>query len=261
MTLVFLKNLHSSQMSLISLGLFTLWRRENAASRLLGSRCPTLSRTWLLSTNATRSRRLLLHTHSFETMSVFTALSLVFLAYFSPIVLGSALPVPCPECEAMGMEPSPVIVTKTEPCEECETKPTEVIVTKTEPCEECEHDHPTPTPTMPFVFTSTISTCRRQTSHSIYTSGSHTWVIPTCKPTTYTERPSACKNVPPSTVYESVTLAGLTTTLYGNGSTVYMTSIKSGFVTESITFTSYATGSPPATVGWRYEMSLLNRLS
>ena len=152
---------------------------------------------------------------TFASMSVITVYSLLVLLLFSPSSIASALP--CPECEE-GTPPPPVIVT--EPCDECEHQhpypPPPVIVA--EPCDECEehhhpkhpkHPHPKHPHTLPpvivtetcheceeeqqhhhhphtqKVLTSTISVCRKPT-HSItpYTSGTKTYLMSSCKPTT-----------------------------------------------------------------------------
>lgn len=221
------------------------------------------------------------------SMSVFTALCFAFLLCFSPLVRASALP--CPECEEE--MPPPVIVTKTEPCDECEEHnqqqqtPTPVIIT--EQCDECEHNHlQTPHP-VSAVFTSTISTCGRPTRSVIpYTSGSSTFYVSSCIPSTlwHTAMPSTMWYTqngtcgPQSTVFENITTVSTsisTATIYQNGtappaititgsgqvSTLTVTSFppQTGPVqfqtlvstlvsTQSITYTSYASGSPPATV-------------
>ncbi|KAK5163928.1 uncharacterized protein LTR77_010323 [Saxophila tyrrhenica] len=156
-------------------------------------------------------------------MSVFT-LSFFFLAFFSPISLASAVPdaLPCPECED-----EPPVPVQLEPCHECEHMhpPPPVYVTTTEDCDECEHNHPK---TTPFVFTSTISTCRRQTtSHSFtpYTSGSSTFFLSSCKPTTLTKtQHRACETPSPSTITAPGSIS--TKTLFGNGTAVTITSYR-----------------------------------
>ena len=81
---------------------------------------------------------------------------------------------PCPECEQGMVMPPPIIVTKTAPC--CE-------------CGECEHQ-----PTTSALLTSTTSVCKASSQSSMipYTSGSSTFYIASCTPSTlwYTPSPS-----------------------------------------------------------------------
>ena len=183
------------------------------------------------------------------SMSVFTAASFVILLLFSPLSLASALA--CPECEEEN-QPPPVVTTEpchecehphnpppviiTEPCDECEHQHTPPPVIVTETCDECEHHHPTPSPT-PEMITSTISVCRRP-SHSIfpYTSGSGTFYFSSCTPTTmwytptpstfwYTQNATGGTCLPPSTIYQNMTVPRATSiltsvstaTVYRNG--------------------------------------------
>ncbi len=187
-------------------------------------------------------------------MSVFTVFSFVFLAFFSPISLASALPdaLPCPDC--VDEPPIPVQV---EPCHECEYNhpkpPPAVIVTKTE-CEHDDCDHHTKT--KPFVFTSTISTCRRQTTshYTPYTSGSATYFISSCKPTTLTKtQHGQCEESPASTITVPGSVSVSTTTFFGNGSaiTICGTSVVTSYRNNSrpgVAVTSYAAGPAPNTV-------------
>lgn len=183
-------------------------------------------------------------------MSLVTILSLIFLALFTPASLSSAAPEPCPDCEEAA--PPPVLVTKTQDCAE----------------DEC---HQYKTVATPFVFTSTVSTCRTRKPHglSLYTSGTSTFYVPHCEPTTFThtEQGGTCKSVLPETVYESVTLPGSTSvstctvTAFANGTaalpaqTFTLTETRIGgrkveTVTkkERITLTKYANGPPNGTV-------------
>ena len=106
-------------------------------------------------------------------MSVVTMLSLVFLLFFSPFISAAAL-------EDAAMSPAEDIVTKTEPCMECEDmQPTPHPVFVTEPCDECE--------TMKMPHTKHESTCSLDEWRvHPYTSGTCTYYIPTCSPTTRT---------------------------------------------------------------------------
>lgn len=201
-------------------------------------------------------------------MSVVTAATFLFLLILSPLSLASAVPEAeaCPECEE-GYPPPPVIIT--EPCDECEHMhphtPQPVIVTET--CHECEeHHHPTPA-----VIVETISICRGPSStKSItpFTSGTHTYLISSCHPSTmwYTHNITGEDCLPPSTttsistriVYRNGTVGPVqTVTAAANASTITITKPGSAPVqfetsiattTERITETSYASGSPPATV-------------
>jgi len=152
------------------------------------------------------------------TMSFFTTFFFASLYLFSHV---AAVADPCPECEAMSMQPP--VVTKTEPCCECGEcedmmpTPAPVIVTKTEPCCECgECDE---MPSTPAVLTSTISVCGTTSHKSIlpYTSGSATFWMSSCVPSTlwWTPSPSTMwytRNVTASTCApaNTVTLPGST---------------------------------------------------
>ena len=195
-------------------------------------------------------------------MSVFTATTFLFLLIFSPLSLASALP--CPECEE-GYPPPVVIIT--EPCDECEHHPhTPPPVIVTEPCHECEEHHPTP-----HVLTETISVCRRTSptkSITPFTSGSHTYLISNCIPSTmwYTHNETAAPitsistttSISIRTVFPNNTQVGPVQTAYPNASTIYITKPGSAPVqietlistsyAPPATYTSYASGSPPATV-------------
>ena len=142
-----------------------------------------------------------------------------------------------------------------------------VIVTKTEPCHECEEEHHT----TPDVITETISVCRRpSTTKSItpFTSGTHTYLMSSCHPTTmwYTHNVTEETCLPPSTLTEYATSTATTTrVVYGNGtgaapvsfvtvpgnaSTIRLTLTKPASTVVSpttayITETSYASGKKP----------------
>ena len=195
-------------------------------------------------------------------MSVFTATTFLFLLIFSPLSLASALP--CPECEE-GYPPPVVIIT--EPCDECEQHPhTPPPVIVTEPCHECEEHHPTP-----HVLTETISVCRRTSptkSITPFTSGSHTYLISSCIPSTmwFTHNETAAPitsistttSISIRTMFPNNTQVGPVQTAYPNASTIYITKPGSAPVqietlistsyAPPVTYTSYASGSPPATV-------------
>jgi len=208
-------------------------------------------------------------------MSVLTtALSLAFLLFNSRFTNASALA--CPDCEDEA--PPPVFITTTEPCpheEGCHHnhKPTPPPVIVTEPCHEgC--DLPKPPPHTPHVFVSTIATCRKPTRSIIpYTSGSQTFLVSSCAPSTlwYTPTPStlwytqnaSCDSYPaPSTVYQSITIPGATSvttsistaTVYANGTAPPQQTITLAGSGSVLTVTSYQYAStPPALVVTSYE--------
>lgn len=186
-------------------------------------------------------------------MSVFTALSLVFLFLHPQLALGKALP--CPDCE---VEPPPVIITTTEPCPHAEGcnhphKPTPPPVIITEHCHEgCNHPKPPPTPN---VLTRTISTCRKPSSIIPYTSGSTTYLFSSCMPSTmwYTQN-ATCESSPPSTIYQSITIPRATSvstsistaTVYQNGTAPPAQTITLPGGGSVLTVTSYQYASTPS---------------
>lgn len=203
-------------------------------------------------------------------MSVFTATTFFILLIFSPLSLASALP--CPECEE-GYPPPVVIVT--EPCDECEHghPPPPVIIT--EPCDECDHHPHTPPPVIvtetcheceehqptPHVRTETVSVCRRTTpakSITPFTSGTHTYLMSSCIPSTMwythnvTEAPitsiATTTSISIRTVFPNNTQVAPVQTGYPNASTITITKPASAAIQiETVVSTSYV---PPVRLSW-----------
>lgn len=158
------------------------------------------------------------------------ALSALCLLFFSALVEA------CPECEAMGM-----------------IGYAPYAVTTTIPCHNCHHDQPT-SPPQPPAITLTEHKCSSRTI-TPYTSGTATYLVSSCTPTTitaWTTQNATCPGpvqASATTVYQNITQPALVSTVlrYVN-------------ITVPVTYTSYASGSPPATVtlpastAWQYTV-------
>ncbi|KAK0278633.1 hypothetical protein LTR35_004332 [Friedmanniomyces endolithicus] len=164
-------------------------------------------------------------------MSFPTAAWLALFCFLSHVTATAA---PCLECEE-GMEmPAPVIVTTTEPC--CE-------------CGECE-EMPM---TTPAVFISTVSVCAATTPQSSiipYTSGSSTYWISSCVPSTLWYTPSATtmwytQNASVLTCAPETSVVYSTTTAPGSGSCLPPSTITLPATTSTASTIIYSNGTAP----------------
>ncbi|KAK0265837.1 hypothetical protein LTS09_001074 [Friedmanniomyces endolithicus] len=164
-------------------------------------------------------------------MSFPTAAWLALFCFLSHVAATAA---PCVECEE-GMEmPAPVIITTTEPC--CE-------------CGECE-EMPM---TTPAVFISTVSVCAATTPQSSiipYTSGSSTYWVSSCVPSTLWYTPSATtmwytQNASALTCAPETSVVYSTTTAPGSGSCLPPSTITLPATTSTASTTIYSNGTAP----------------
>ncbi|KAK1084237.1 hypothetical protein LTR33_002780 [Friedmanniomyces endolithicus] len=157
-----------------------------------------------------------------------------WLALFCFLSHVAATAAPCLECEE-GMEmPPPVIIITTEPC--CE-------------CGECE-EMPM---TTPAVFISTVSVCAATTVQSSiipYTSGSSTYWVSSCVPSTLWYTPSATtmwytQNASALTCAPETSVVYSTTTAPGSGSCLQPSTITLPATTSTASTTIYSIGTAP----------------